>query len=611
MKNHWYNKNIGLLVIALSLSLSACTDSASTEDGNNPAALPDTGSGAADPGESLADGNSGGDIADDTGSDVQSGYPFAAESSDIHPRRALYDQDGYGTVDVIRIDLKTVTSPGVCQAGEYAGCTLADVIADVDRKDDVSVRIPVHFSSTDFALDGTVVNAELSQRGGTTRKADQKSFKVKLADKDNLWRGERSILLNKHPYESTRIRNKLAFDLMSEIPHLMSSRTQFANLWIDDGEGPVDYGLFTHVENPGSNYLDKRGLNRDDRLYKVGYFRFGLNDLRNVQLKADGKPVDKDLFETSLEIEGGDDHRPLVAMLTALHDPERSFDSVLDQYFNRNNVLTWMAVNLLMHQTDAVTHNFILYNPIDSERFYFLPWDYDGGFVLESEPSINGMSNIDLQKRLYYGYARGINSEFHKRYYRLPGIHQRMLDAAQYLRDNYLTDSNVTEKAQRYESVVEPFVTRLPDIEFNPTYNEYTVEGLPRTIGDNLEALRTRFSIPMPPILDDPIIKDGQWEFAWEPAVELTGNRISYELQVSSSVGFEPDTIVLHHVGIDDNSDHIRHRVDLQDIPAGQHFARVIARASNEPERFWQVPKNYYRDTNGETWFGMQAFDVQ
>jgi len=466
----------------------------------------------------------------------------------------------------------------------------------------------VHFSSTDFPIDGTVTNAEFKQRGGTTRQANQKSFKIKLDNKDNLWRGERSILLNKHPYESSRTRNKLAFDLMSEVPHLMSSRTQFVNLWIDDGQGPVDYGLFTHVENPGANYLGKRGLNKEDRLYKTGHFRFALSDLSNFAVDATGQPLNKDRFEESLEIKSGSDHRALVNMLTALHDPNRSFDSVLDEHFNRNNILTWMAVNFLMHQTDAVTHNFILYNPAGTERFYFLPWDYDGGFHSEREPPQDSFNNIDLQKRLYYGYARGFNSEFHSRYYKLPGIHQKMLDAATHIRNTHFTQSNVTDKATLYKRTVEQFASRMPDIEFNANYNEWTGQGVPKTIGDNLDALLMRFSIPMPPTLDTPIKDGGNWVFKWSPAIELTGNEITYELQIATSPDFGSNSIVVHDYGIQDSSQGIEHAVSVNSVPAGLNFVRVIARGSNDPARYWQVPTNYYRDGNGNNFFGMQEF---
>ncbi len=43
-----------------------------------------------------------------------------------------------------------------------------------------------------------------------------------------------------------------------------------------------------------------------------------------------------------------------------------------------------MATNILLYQTDAVTHNFYLYNPVGSEKLYFLPWDYDGAIHPDS-----------------------------------------------------------------------------------------------------------------------------------------------------------------------------------------------------------------------------------
>jgi len=39
-------------------------------------------------------------------------------------------------------------------------------------------------------------------------------------------------------------------------------------------------------------------------------------------------------------------------MLEAITDPERSFDSVLDEHFNRNNILTWLASNLILRLAD-------------------------------------------------------------------------------------------------------------------------------------------------------------------------------------------------------------------------------------------------------------------
>jgi len=461
---------------------------------------------------------------------------FPPQVSDVGDNLATYQQDGYASVDVIRVDLRIEAGAGPCTPGDYSGCTLNDVLSDVNSDDDFKPRVNVHFRADDYPEDGSISNAELFQRGGSTRSADQKSFRIKLD-----------------------MKNKLAFDLMAEIPHLPSSRTQFVNLWIDSGQGPVDQGLYTHVENPGSNYLEKHGFDRDDRLYKTEFFNFSLSDLRNVRVDASGEPIDEDQFERSLEIEAGDDHRPLVQMLTDLHDPTRSFESVLDQYFNRNNVLTWMAVNFLLHQTDAVTHNFIMLNPQGSEKFYFLPWDYDGGFSLELEPPAASLLNVDLQKRLFYGYARGHTSEFHRRYYALPGIHQEMIEAVASLRMNYITDSNVNERATRYESVVRPFATRA----------------------------------------------GSQWLFEWSPAIEVTGNDVSYDLQISSTVQFAPNDIVYSATDVA-SSGVLAHRVDAALLLPQDHFVRIIARASNDPMRFWQVAENQVIQ-DGIVWFGMRV----
>jgi len=90
-----------------------------------------------------------------------------------------------------------------------------------------------------------------------------------------------------------------------------------------------------------------------------------------MDLDADGEPTDIDAFETRLEIKRGDDHTRLIEMINVLNDSTTPFESVMDRYFDAENVLTWVTVNALIHQVDAVTHNFYLHNPVDSDKFYF------------------------------------------------------------------------------------------------------------------------------------------------------------------------------------------------------------------------------------------------
>jgi hypothetical protein len=130
--------------------------------------------------------------------------------------------------DIINVQLKLVISDGNCEISsdgveDYTGCTLEDV----NRKDKFKPEVKVHFQASDFPDDNSVSNATLRQRGGSTRFAPQKSYRIKLDSKKKLWRGERKLQVNKNPWDLVRIRNKLSFDIMKNIPYLPSLDSQF------------------------------------------------------------------------------------------------------------------------------------------------------------------------------------------------------------------------------------------------------------------------------------------------------------------------------------------------------------------------------------------------
>ncbi len=522
----------------------------------------------------------------------------------------VYTRDGYDPIEVLRVDVRTVTTPGVCTADDLSGCTLADVMADVDKTDDLTVDIPIHVSATDFPDDGSVSNAELRMRGSGSRNGAQKSLRIKLDSKEDLWRGERYFQLNKHPFDGSRIRNKLATDVMAAVPGLPSLRTQFVNLWIDDGNGPEDYGLFTHVERVNEHYLEKREWNDDGNVYKAEDFRFNESDLSDVLVDADGEPLDEDRFETSLSIENGKDHRALQSMLQDLNNPAKSFESVLDQYFDRNNVLSWIATNILVHQADAVRHNFILYNPTDTEKFYFLPWDYDEAMGVWNEPP-RDLSNDSLRQRSEYGYGLAARNVLLEGFYRLPGIHDEIVKAVDYLRENIVTDQFMTEKVDAYFALVAPFQERLPDSEHNLNFNLGSAASYASAPGKNAESLRNTFRAPIGAILEDPEEQGSDWVFSWRPAFDVTGTSggISYRLQVASTPTFNDGTVVVDVSGIPDGAATVTKTVDSANLPAGVYYARVFAIPANEPERFFQVSGNkLYVDNN--TYYGAIRFSV-
>ena len=93
--------------------------------------------------------------------------------------------------------------------------TLDTVNLDENKADDCEPEIKVLATSGDGLLKGAAAKMRLP--GSSTRLATLKSYRVKF-DKGADWQGEDTLNLNKHPYDLTRVRNKLAFDLMRQVP---------------------------------------------------------------------------------------------------------------------------------------------------------------------------------------------------------------------------------------------------------------------------------------------------------------------------------------------------------------------------------------------------------
>ena len=542
---------------------------------------------------------------------------FVPASNDIVDPVDFYNQDGYDNVNLLRIDVTTRTTPGNCTQQDDSGCTFADVLADTNGDDDLTVDIPVKVVAADFPDVGLEINSGLRQRGASSRTAVQKSFRLRFIGDAGLWRGEQRLQLNKHPYDQSRLLNKLSFDLMAKMPHLPSLRTQFVNLWIDDGNGPVDQGLYTHVEAAKKEYLENRGRDRDDNLYKADFFLFSPADLAEMAIDANGEPIDSDRFDKRLEVERGDDHRKLIEMLTAVNDPNQSFQSVFDRYFNRNNVLMWMSANRLLGNQDVISQNYYLYNPRGSETFYFLPWDYDG--AMRTEPQLDdGSFDFDaLRARQVYGYARAGDNVFLDKFLRLPDIHDTLVAAAREVRINWLNNSAISTLTNRYSSVVRQVVAREPDISNvagvrnpeNMAVWDARVASFPGIVAANLLELERAPSMPLAPFLKSPFQRGDQTVLWWSPAFEVTGGVLTYDIQIASTPDFAPTDIVFSTTNIADapGSDRVELLLNRSQLPAGNWYYRIQARTSNPA--LYQVARNRLT-SNGQRYIGVRGFNV-
>ena len=450
-----------------------------------------------------------------------------------------------------------------------------------------------------FGYSDTHANGDLTLRGNSTLAAAMKSYKIKLYDEAGQWRGQSTINFVKHAYDFTRIRNKLSFDYFKILPDFTSLRTQFVHLHVKDltsGDTAFrDYGLYEQIEQPNKRFLKSHGLDSNAQLYKVTSFEF----LRyEDELKeADDPEYDEAKFNSILEIKGSNDHEKLLAMLDDINDYSLNFDQVFDKYFDRDNFLTWLAVNILTDNIDTINQNYLLYSPVNSEKFFFLPWDYDGAW---------GYNEFNSEDDERAPWQRGISNYWsntlENRFFKNPDNVQQLLDKVAEL-EKIFTPERTAQMIESYKKVVSPFVHRSPDLDIQRAPIELFDEELKRleTLPAlNAQRFRESLENPMPFFLAEPETSGGETVFQWGASYDLQGDDIKYDFQVAKTPDFRNP--ISRQTGLQVTS------VKLPQLEPGRYFYQVTVTDSkgNSNTAF-----DIYEDTEDVKYFGVVQFYVE
>lgn len=513
---------------------------------------------------------------------------------DIVDNEAWYSDESRVVTDVnitIPVPNTSLCTPYNNTSAPLRPCTFDDVNHDIDPYDDYEPTLAVKFFTSDFPLVNEKTNAILKQKGKSTRQAKQKSYKVKMNSKTNLWRDDRRLQFNKQVYDLTRVRNKLSFDLFEDIPNFPSLKTEFVHLGIDG----VNYGLFTKVESYDKEYLLHRGWNKDDNLYKAQNFVFYLSDA--LKLDSNGHPVNLTAFERKLGINNGKVHTKLIEMLTAVNDYTIPIDTIIAKYFNRKNYITWFAINILTGNLDTINQNFFLLNPIHSDTFYFLPWDYDGAWDWEHQN--NG---ADIYARWQRGLARWWDSPLHRRFISVKKNRDAIDAMVQHLKKSYFTKERIDKSVKEYEKLIALYVLDVPDILHLPHGDSnLTVKQIWRAecnrlssiVDDNIKAYEEMQTMPMPfwqtAHYD---VNSSLLSLGWDKSVDFNADAtIVYDIKISDTPDFNTTVVSLH----DYNDTKYTKTIDL----APKHYyMKVIAKEKNNPSHY-QIAFDEYGNYHG------------
>lgn len=440
-------------------------------------------------------------------------------------------------------------------------------------------------------------NASIELRGRSSRLESQKSYKIRLKDTAGLWYGQSVLNLNKHKDDRTRVRNKLAFDYFTKLPDIISLRTTFVELHVKDqtedsqNDSYESYGLYTHVEQLNEEALAARGLNTGGQLYKVENFEF-LRYPDALKL-ADDPSYDKDAFERILRINGSEDHTPLLEMLDAVNDPNANFDEVFETYFDRDNYLTFLAINLLFGNYDTMSTNYYLYHPLNQSKWYLIPWDFDKALGRDLE-------RVDKMPMWQEGIARYWGTSLHRRFLRneqnVSDLRAKMDEL-----EKIITTEQTATLLDAYYPIAKKYVEQRPDVrhldmeveQFDDYYqNLYSVIDIYK------ERSIKSFDYPMPVFLH--YEREGNEEvFKWDASYDLQNEQLTYRVQLSKT----PDMTGLLHDG-ENNEFELR----LPQLEEGRYYLRVFIEDESGHQ---QIPFDYVVDQSGIRHWGVKEVIVQ
>jgi spore coat protein CotH len=176
-------------------------------------------------------------------------------------------------------------------------------------------------------------------------------------------------LANNYDDESL-IREKVVTEIFRDFG-VPAPQTAFYRIYIDYGDGPIYFGLYTMVEIVDDTMIEEQFNEDDGNIYKP---------------EGAGASFANNTFNTSyFEKKNNEetDWSDVEALFNSLHSSQRTTDPEawrisLEEVFSTDGFLKWLAVNTTIQNWDTygvMTHNYYLYNNPQNNQLTWIPWD--------------------------------------------------------------------------------------------------------------------------------------------------------------------------------------------------------------------------------------------
>ncbi|MCW2118153.1 CotH kinase family protein [Flavobacterium sp. 7A] len=231
--------------------------------------------------------------------------------------------------------------------------------------------------------------------------------------------GFKKLSLKNNYNDKSMLREKVATDIF-RASGVISSHAAIYEVYVDHGDGPTYFGVYTLVEEVDDTLIDEFS-NNDGNLYKPD---------------GTGASFSNGSFTESVFVkktnEDAADYTDIKNLFTALHASNRTTDAAawrtnLESVFDTDTFLKYLAVNTVIQNWDTygrMTHNYFLYNNPDTKKLSWIPWDNNealqtgnqgGAYALNfsglntaSWPMIGYLYNDATYKTKYDTYVKSV-----------------------------------------------------------------------------------------------------------------------------------------------------------------------------------------------------------
>jgi len=209
---------------------------------------------------------------------------------------------------------------------------------------------------------------------------------------DQRFYGFQKVTFSSNFSDASFLREKVTADLFREAG-VPAANTAFYEVYVDHGDGPVYFGLYTMTEVIEDTVIEEQFEDDSGNVYKP--------DGTGARLAA-GSFNEASFDKQTNEDEG--DWGDVRALYDALHAGTRTTDPAawragLEAVFDVDGFLNYLAVNQVVQNWDTygnIAHNYYLYHDPTTDSLTWIPWD--NNMALRSDVGVRQVLSIALDE---------------------------------------------------------------------------------------------------------------------------------------------------------------------------------------------------------------------